>query len=417
MFGRAFDERTRTSRGASLARLARAGMGLALTALIGASIAPALEITGEVALETRQFPADPGFAGQSAASVSPSVELEPEIVHEWSRGAHVLTLRPFLRVDAHDPERTHLDLREASWLTTGSRWSLLAGVGKVFWGVTEARHLVDVVNQTDGVEDVDGEDKLGQPMVNLTLDGSWGSVDFFYLPVFRARTFPGSDGRLRGPLRVSGPSVYESSRGRWHPDVAIRWSSTRGDLDVALSHFSGTSREPRLVAERGADGGLFRPHYDLIEQSGLEAQLTTGPWLVKLEAIRRAGHGETFAAAVAGVEHTFFGLGPGPADLGVVGELMVDGRGRRSPATAFDHDVFVGLRWALNDVDDTSILGGPIVDYETGETIVLVEAERRLRHGFTMEVEARWFMNTEPGGLVDVLRRDRHVTLRLTRYF
>ena len=34
-------------------------------------------------------------------------------------------------------------------------------------------------NQTDGVEDIDSEDKLGQPMVNLTLERDWGALDLY----------------------------------------------------------------------------------------------------------------------------------------------------------------------------------------------------------------------------------------------
>ena len=76
------------------------------------------------------------------------------------------------------------------------------GIRKEFWGVTEFQHLVDVINQTDGVEDFDGEDKLGQQMVNLSLVNDWGIVDLFLLPGFRERTYAGEEGRLRGPLVV-----------------------------------------------------------------------------------------------------------------------------------------------------------------------------------------------------------------------
>ena len=49
-------------------------------------------------------------------------------------------------------------LREAHWLHDKGAWDLLIGVGKVFWGVTESRHLVDIVNQTDLVENPDQEE-------------------------------------------------------------------------------------------------------------------------------------------------------------------------------------------------------------------------------------------------------------------
>ena len=63
-------------------------------------------------------------------------------------------------------------------------WSLSIGLGKVFWGVTEFNHLVDVINQTDLVEGIDGEAKLGQPKINLSLINHWGALDFFVLPGF-----------------------------------------------------------------------------------------------------------------------------------------------------------------------------------------------------------------------------------------
>ena len=54
---------------------------------------------------------------------------------------------------------------------------LRAGIGRVFWGVTESYHLVDVINQTDLVENVDRKDKLGQPLVNFTLVRDWGALE------------------------------------------------------------------------------------------------------------------------------------------------------------------------------------------------------------------------------------------------
>jgi hypothetical protein len=50
---------------------------------------------------------------------------------------------------------------------------------------------VDIINQTDLVENIDGEDKLGQPMVHFSYFGDWGVVDFFLLPYLRERTYPG----------------------------------------------------------------------------------------------------------------------------------------------------------------------------------------------------------------------------------
>ncbi len=103
------------------------------------------------------------------------------------------------------------------------------GFRKVFWGVTESEHLVDIVNQTDLVEDLDMEEKLGQPMVNLALIRDWGTIDLFVLPGFRERTFSGPQGRFRfnPPLDV-GDSQFEKHGVERQMAYAMRWSKVHG---------------------------------------------------------------------------------------------------------------------------------------------------------------------------------------------
>ncbi len=104
---------------------------------------------------------------------------------------------PFYRYDANDAKRTRGDIRELYWQMDYRELSFKAGIDVVFWGVAESQHLVDIINQTDLVEDIDGEEKLGQPMVNLDYMTDLGTWQFYLLPYFRERTFPGEQGRLR----------------------------------------------------------------------------------------------------------------------------------------------------------------------------------------------------------------------------
>ena len=77
------------------------------------------------------------------------------------------TFKPYVRLELQEGGDNLFDIREAMYLTYGDEWELRAGVGKVFWGVTEAVHLVDIINQTDVREDVGREEKLGPA------DGAW----------------------------------------------------------------------------------------------------------------------------------------------------------------------------------------------------------------------------------------------------
>jgi hypothetical protein len=366
-----------------------AAAAAALSLSIGGAAAGEFEITGSAGVESRFFFSPPAFAiQQPAGRVQPSVFVQPELVYEWDDGDNRLTFEGFFRADADDGNRTHGDIREAHWLHQADDWDLLVGLGKVFWGVAESRHLVDIINQTDGVEDIDDEDKLGQPMVNLNLDREWGRLSFFAMSGFRLRSVP--------DIVAESTQVYESGLKRAAPDLAIRWAHTLGDWDIGVAHFWGTSREPVLVPTMGPGGPRLIQRYDRINQTSLDLQFTTGAWLFKLESLVRTGHGQAFAA---------------------VGEYHHDGRGGAGvPGTLFDDDWFAGMRLALNDENDTSLLVGGIVDVSNRSSLILIEAERRLFGNWKGEIEGRFLLNITDPLLVGV-RQDDFVALRLTRFF
>ena len=361
----------------------------------------------------------PAFPEQSGNQLSPSLFIEPEWVYTTDDGNDRITVKPFLRLDRDDDNRSHGDLREANWLHLGDGYDLVVGLEKVFWGVTESRHLVDIVNQTDQVEDLDGEDKLGQPMLQLAVSRDWGTVSGFILPGFRERGFPDREARLRGGLAISEDATYDGGAEQRSVDFALRYAHVIGDIDFGLSHFHGTSREPRLLVT--VDGGetVLRPHYDDIDQTGLDVQYTADAWLWKFEAIGRGGHGSYFLATVAGVEYTLYQIAETDADLGFLAEHLFDGRDQDgdAPATPFENDVFVGARLALNDVSDTTLLAGVIVDAGDRSTLATLEAARRIGDDWKVEVEARAFVNIAPTDVLSGVRKDDFLTLRLTRFF
>ena len=384
---------------------------------MAAPMAAQPSLSGFVALDVQNFLHPPSYPQQETHRVLPSLLLQPEFYYDWPNDS--LTVVPMARLDSSDDRRQHFDLRELHWLHAAPNWDLLVGIGKVFWGVTEARNLVDVINQTDQVEDLDGDDKLGQPMVRLALIQDWGTLTFFAMPYFRERTFRGVKGRLRAGLEINTDNPqFESSLEEWHPDLAARWSHALGDWDVALGYFRGTSREPRFTLDI-ADGG--QPHlvpvYDQMDQVGLDLQWTVEAWLWKLEAISRWGHGEHFSAVAAGFEYSFFSLFDTALDLGVVAEYLYDDRSAMAPATPFDNDLFIGGRLAFNDVGDTSILAGVIIDDQSGSMLATVEASRRLGDRWTIEIESLSFFDVPPTGLLYDVRRDNYVQVRLSRFF
>ena len=375
------------------------------------------QLTGWIATEAQLFTRSAtGRRQDHSENVSLAAELEYH--HAWDKGRQVFRFVSFYRHDPHDERRTHFDMRELIWTKADDQWELKAGIGKVFWGVTESQHLVDIINQTDLIENVDGEDKLGQPMVNLSLIGDWGTVGLFVLPGFRERTFPGSEGRLRTapPVDTDRP-LYESGARQWHVDYAVRWFQTIGALDIGAYHFFGTSREPQLVVELDGSGRpSLRPRYDLIHQTGLDAQLTIDNWLWKVEAIARHGQGRGFHALVGGFEYTLFGLGGSQADLGLLLEYSFDDRPNNA-AGPFQNDLFTGLRFVANDTQSTEVLAGVTVDLDSGARAWNIEASRRFGSNWKASLEARIFADTPSDDPLNVLSQDDSILLELKLFF
>jgi len=254
----------------------------------------AMDINGKVGLSSLLFQNSPLY--QSQHQQQWSLLAEVEFYQSWNDDQDSLLFKPYVRLDQHDRERSHFDLRELMWLHIGDNWELRTGISKVFWGVNEANHLVDIINQDDQVDDISGDPKLGQPMINLSLIRDWGVVDFFVLPGFRERTFPGNEGRLRGPFAIDTDNAeYQSSAENKHVDFALRWSHTLDDYDIGIHYFQGTNRDPRFIAYQQSPGIVtIRPYYDQIKQVGLDFQATLESWLWKFEAIHRKDQVERF---------------------------------------------------------------------------------------------------------------------------
>jgi hypothetical protein len=382
----------------------------------------------DVGVQTRTYPRR-GLDGQGR--FQPSVSARLEYHRAWDEDRSSVTFTPFLRLDADDDERTHGDLRELFWTRVGSDWEIHVGARQIFWGVTEFNHLVDIINQTDLVENIDGEDKLGQPMVQLSLVRDWGILDLFALTGSRERTFPGEHGRLRGPLPVDTDAArYGSAAGRGRIDGAVRWSHHLGPVSFGLYQFSGTSRDPRFVPELRDGTPVLVPEYHVIDQTGLDAQAIFGDWAWKLETLTRSGHGNRYYAYTAGFERTLVGVLGSRGDLGLVVEYMYDQRDEEAFDTLFEHDLAFGTRWLANDVADTTALAGIIWDVDTNEYVLSVEASRRLGPSWLAVLEGRVFGG---GGTPDAgpgapallngefksrsLQDDDFVQLELTRYF
>ena len=408
----------------------RNGGALAALAFLAAAGARAqsFDLSGDLSLQGRWYPQSPAFAGQRSSTGG--VVVEPTLYGDLAENAS-FTLTPLYRYDSADSRRTHADLREAYFLMYGgwgdNAWELRLGLDRVFWGVAELHNLVDIVNQLDLVEHPRNRPKLGQPMAHLTVSGDWGIAEAFLLPYHRKRTFPGRGGRLRSGHPIDKSAAYESGAEERHVDFAARYSNAVGVLDLGLSAFRGTSREPAfLIGETSgplpATDPLLIPYYEQIRQFGVDAQITTGPWLIKTEAIHRAGASnllgkeEDYQAYIFGLERSLHGLFGSSADLTVLAEWLYDDRGRRAPSI-WANDLFIAAFLALNDVRSTEAAVGILGDLRHNARSLNLELKRHLSQNWTMRLEAIVTLQSDPRDLTYAGRRDSFVGVDFTYSF
>ena len=179
-----------------------------------------------------------------------------------------------------------------------------------------------------------------------------------------------------------------------------------GGVDVAVSHFQGTDRAPRAHAPPGAAGPVV-PYYERIDQTAIEVQWLHGSWIVKLEALRRAGGDEASGAIAGGVEYAF-------ADyLSVFAEYVADDRPGFMSVT-LDREAFVGAR--LLTQDWTLTLRG-FGDPTRERALVDMTATRRLGSATTVTLDSRAVLGDPANEPLYSLQLDPYLELRVARFF
>ena len=392
------------------------------------------QFSGQIGVESQSYWQHGAYPGQRRQAFG--VTLEPELYFETESGSS-FTFKPIYRHDTMDPRRRRGDIREAYFLWYGQagegEWELRLGIDQIFWGVAESTNIVNIINQSDLVEDPFDKEKLGQPMAHLTWSADWGITEFFVLPYHRKRTFSGLKGRFRSHLVVDNSEpVYENSDKERHVDYAIRYSHSLGPVDFGVSGFVGTNRKPSFIFNNTnlPNATALIPYYSQIRQVGLDLQVTLESSLLKLEAIRRKGAlnadcvvlnencvEEDYSAYTIGGEYTFYSVFESDSDITALGEWNYDSRGSRATED-LEHDVFLGLRWALNDTQDTEFVLGYVGDTKYDTSILNAEFNRRISDTISLETEIFSIQNADPlDRAFDTVRKDSFIQVRLNYNF
>jgi hypothetical protein len=122
----------------------------------------------------------------------------------------------------------------------------------------------------------------------------------------------------------------------------------------------------------------------------LDASFVAGEWLWKLEALYRMGQGSE--------------------------EGIFDDRGSRA-TTAFEGDIAIAARLAVNDAASSEALLGWVQDANTSARFLFLEASRRFGDHWTLSLELRTFMDQPASDFLYDLRDDDLLQMELSYYF
>ena len=350
-------------------------------------------------------------ASKTNQSFATSFELFLENINDnWS-----VLFAPFARIDQRDPARTILDINEFYLSVNKPNWELKLGSKQIFWGVLESNHLIDIINQTNSSENIDLEDKFGQPMLNFTWIDQLGTFDFFLMTNNRKRRFVSSEGRPHTGFEESFKiGVFDNKKNLF--DYIFRYENSGNIFDVGLYYFNGVARSPSVVTLSEQSQSDFFVLYPRIQQLAVDLQVTVASTLFKLEGLFRDSEREDYGAFGLGLEHTIYGLFNTRKDLALLVEYHWDEKDEESNSQ-FSNDIFFGIRLISNAEDDGQILLGVVQNLCDGSTTAFVEGSKRLPKDWKVNLEGRLFSLIDNNNPLTNLNDDTYLQLAITKFF
>ena len=448
--------RTRT-----VLRLAGAALWLLPATAAAEAVEPGAEWSsrGELAFESRVFPEpELSYTDPRSGTLRPldpttedygvgmagTAELGVKSTH-WRGKA-----RAFGRADVVDTERSVLILEEG-WAELRGDWGRLrVGADVVNWSATEAFHPADVINARNVDSNFERPEKLGEPMVALSINVGNGSLTGYGMPFYTESILPTPHSRLsfapglpERPGRLQLNSAGNLTSGDFGGQGALLASQTFGSADIAvhvIHHLDRTQPvyvPPALALLGSVPYGAVL--YQTVTQSGLTYQQALGGLLTKLEFAYRYFHRPTdYHARLVGAlderDHAQLALGfeytvNHPA--GLDSTFLLEGQSYLGPQDyqqrralgLFQNDVLLGYRLAFNDIHNRSLMLLAIGDVENpGELVASLSYAQRLSDVWGISGSARLLHAPSPDPTrmptgLEALRRADQLNLSLTRYF
>ena len=366
----------------------------------------------ELGIDYRIFPEKSSrYPNDQSSQFSGFLKPELELFPSDSNFEYKFT--SLLRNDSSDDARDYFEIKELFVQYVDDNFDLTIGSIQNFWGVTESAHIVDIINQKDFREDLDGEEKLGQPSIRYRRYYDMDLFSFYIMPYFRERPTSTFNKRFSSELPVNSSSLFPGSASKNHIDFSTRFQKNFGNNDIGLIFFRGNSRDPIVTIENFNVVNTYK----IINFIGLDYQYTSEDLLIKLETTNTNGFGKSYNSTVFGFEKLVPSIF-NRIEVNTLLEFQFDDRNiSEAPATSFDDDIFFGFRFNLNDVNDTQFLIGSNIDTNDASSFSILEGSRRFLDSYKLSLTYRGFNNYNNDQPFYFLKNDDYINLNISKFF
>jgi len=384
---------------------------LLLPLLVAVSAFAEIEVSGHLDLDSQFYLTAPDSKHKNSFTAQQSLEFN------YTNDELTLYSKLYAQEDYYDfvsadqkNERTFARLDELYMKYDFDDDAIQAGKSIKFWGALELRNIVDGFNPQDLRSDLLSVDKLGvwnASYSHYTESGELSLIVKLYEQNQEMAAYPyvyyffpsfvSYDSKLKTQDADTRPSVYLTYSGSTDTEYALDYMFIYENGYDSQRYF--TADKPQNLSPLSPTYGnptVFESNAYIVNKFMTYNTLVLGATLIKLEALYAKVDEDInvgdYSHVAFGVEHTLENFYESAA-LGLIAEYYrydTYESDKYSDIELFEtmqNDLFVGLRYSLNNTEDSSVVGGVVTDFEYDEQVYYMKFESRFAESYKIGVD------------------------------
>ncbi|MFT5432030.1 MAG: hypothetical protein ACI9OJ_002728, partial [Myxococcota bacterium] len=286
-----------------------------------------------------------------------------------------------------------------------------AGLQRFHWGKSNISRPTDPLGPVDQGIGFFRADRLGELALSTRLMFDPVTIDVVWNPIFRHPLYPAGSNAVGVDFGPLGSLQLGLREGWLTEDISVenmtfaaRVGATFGPVDLEAMWMSGPSRLPGPLLDNLTLKDVVYP-VDIVGASvawaidpvilrGEFAWISSGRAPIVINAAEPFPWTEPipadYAAFTVGAELALYDF-IGESDLIVIVEYMGEIRPHRDAQATFrpwQNDLALLLNWSLDDLDETRVSAGAIVDLAHADTVLSLSASRHLIADIVLSIDA-----------------------------